>query len=1181
MARGREMNSSISEYNKVTEMLLSDNKNYEDIILSGLISSITNQMESKGLNDEQEDLFLKNHFVFQVSFICLKVFYNCRLIACGNISNETEIKEDISRITEILRDNIYGDDEELTILSFDILCLVCHKYANLLMYFFPEKAALYEKRGEVSSVLFYLAQNMAECYKKHGYEDVYNEVWKRLCCLIRKRNTSAERESLLLNVLRNIIDDDPHVAYSICCDNEDIFVNETSISAGDFYWFFSNSSYAMGILEPAKLYLEKCIDLRNCLLGKDNWYTVTAECELIFRGMSYSDDSLNREYIMGVIEGIEKRIYSDLDMDYAVVMEGRCVYHLLHNDPDMDSVEQYLYYVDLFEKLCNQTTVCSLPFLSPRMGKNIRGTVCLRTGDYIGAEKNFVEALSISSETDPSGTILSDAQLKSNLLMAYFNQNDIENVLILLDELLVIIENENNDSLSETDIYRIYSILVSVYSYIELDGEAIENLLNLVEEECESIMSENDKLSESNKEQATFICSAISILLPKQVLCKSDCWKYYKTLNKIKQFSNNMHLEKRRVVVLNYILALLAYNLDLPTTGYYMRESLIDIYHNGVSVGIRAAVLSLVAVYYARDNKFVQTRKYLDLSCIELEKEWKQSIRYLNDTRLMNVLAIAQLQYHAIYATQRQICDIESSYNSIIRFKALASLAGKERNRAINSGMVDSELMERIRRQQNIVAQLEADPINHIDENALDAAYDEMRTLETEFSERFPDFNEFKEISLERIMESMPDNSVVVEYFDTIPEYGLRVFDTIESREEQCIDIFILRKINGICTLYKHVVDKGETVLNKAEGFANIYKAISDESVTAEQLNEQESIRHLLYVELIAPIKKYINGVDTVYIAPSSELINLPFGLLKEEGGEQLFQEEYCINMIECARDFLFATSGSCLSEKALVIGDPEYEVKGKVIEKFPERYDESRGLNLTEFIIKPLPFSGIEALRISNHISTDCCIGTNARKNTVLSATNYKNIHLATHGLVDYEASADTLYSTCLLFAGAQNWLTNGKMAQGFENGIVTADEISRLNWKNVELVVLSTCMSGMNDYTINKGFNGMVSALSAAGVKYVICSLWNQSDFGTAVMMEEFYRLYKNEGMRPVEALRGAQKYLKNVTIRELRERGWLNITDIRVKDVIDQYRKMNDRRRPFRNEVYWGGFECFRCN
>ena len=63
-----------------------------------------------------------------------------------------------------------------------------------------------------------------------------------------------------------------------------------------------------------------------------------------------------------------------------------------------------------------------------------------------------------------------------------------------------------------------------------------------------------------------------------------------------------------------------------------------------------------------------------------------------------------------------------------------------------------------------------------------------------------------------------------------------------------------------------------------------IYKAISDESVTAEQLNEQESIRHLLYVELIAPIKKYINGVDTVYIAPSSELINLPFGLLKEEG---------------------------------------------------------------------------------------------------------------------------------------------------------------------------------------------------------------------------------------------------------------------------------------------------------
>ena len=1172
------------QYNKITELLFENNKKHEDYTFSKLIASFWNEEKGEKTENEEDSHIYMKHWFFQLSYSCLQAHICCQLFDKGDRNFLLKLDDSIKQVIENVKLVKYAWEisDDLLLDSLDVLLLLCKDYQDIIVRFHPKGRVLIEKKkNEVSSDLFYIASNMIDCFIENGDVKYAAIIAGQLCLMSCDRNNIERHLSLIVNILPKITDDAPEAAYRICCDNKSYFEDELSIDVGDFFWFYSYSAHMLEQTDIAIECLEKCIQIRKELLGENSWYTAIAECELVLRTMTSSTDSRIRRYLIRFIDDVEQQKYDDMDSDYAIMMEGRCVFALLHNDPDVDSIEQYRHYVDLFENLCYQTMRYPLPFLTPRMGKNIRGTICIRTGDFIGAEKYFREALEFDSDTDPSGTILTDAQIKTNLLMAYFNQSDLENVAILLDELLEIIDDEDDDSLSDIDVYRIYGIMVSLYSFIDMEDDEIDYVLELVREECASIMSENYSLSVDNKEQATFICSAISILVQKQVFSYEDYDLFYSTSSKIKQFADDMLLEKRRIVALNYILAVLAFNLDLPTTEDHLVDALSDLDHNGVPSAIRTTVLPLAVAYYARNSQPVQAMQFIDSTCKELEKAWQMSIRYLNDKRLINALAVAQIQFLAIYAIQRQICDIASSYNSIIRFKALASLAGKERNRVINSGMVDSELMERIRRQQNIVAQLEADSINHIDENALDTAYDEMRTLETEFSESFPNYNEFKEISLERIMELMPDNSVVVEYFDTIPEYGLRVFDTIESREEQCIDIFILRKINGICTLYKHVVDKGETVLNKAEGFANIYKAISDESVTAEQLNEQESIRHLLYVELIAPIKKYINGVDAVYIAPSSELINLPFGLLKEEGGEQLFQEKYCINMIECARDFLFATSGSCLSEKALVIGDPEYEVRGKVIEKFPERYDESRGLNLTEFIIKPLPFSGIEALRISNHISTDCYIGTNARKNTVLSATNYKNIHLATHGLVDYEASADTLYSTCLLFAGAQNWLTNGKMAQGFENGIVTADEISRLNWKNVELVVLSTCMSGMNDYTINKGFNGMVSALSAAGVKYVICSLWNQSDFGTAVMMEEFYRLYKNEGMRPVEALRGAQKYLKNVTIRELRERGWLNITDIRVKDVIDQYRKMNDRRRPFRNEVYWGGFECFCCN
>lgn len=67
--------------------------------------------------------------------------------------------------------------------------------------------------------------------------------------------------------------------------------------------------------------------------------------------------------------------------------------------------------------------------------------------------------------------------------------------------------------------------------------------------------------------------------------------------------------------------------------------------------------------------------------------------------------------------------------------------------------------------------------------------------------------------------------------------------------------------------------------------------------------------------------------------------------------------------------------------------------------------------------------------------------------------------------GFFDLEEETNSLYSSCLLFAGAGNWLKNGNATEKYGNGIVTADEISRMDCRNVELVVLSACFGGMND--------------------------------------------------------------------------------------------------------------------
>lgn len=1160
-------------------MLEEEKKEYENKTVANLLNSILNEYENeKSIISEKQD-----HYFFQLAYNCFQALICCQLVGKDQKKYETELQIRICKVIEIVKEIKCEREtnDDLLLVAYDVLALMCSDYKELLVSNFPKGRFMFRTKKTASSDLFYITAHIIDCFIKNSDIEIAADVAEQLCDISLERNDVEQDKELIIKILPRIIDDVPEVAYRICCKHKTCFDNKIDNYAGDFYWFYSYSAHMINQKDIAVKCLKKCIQIRKNTLGANNWYTVFASCELVLQTMISSMDSKVREYFIEFVYGVEHQLYDDMDLEYAKLMEGRCLFALLQNDPEMDSIEQYKYYVDLFVELCNQPMISELPILTPRMGKNMKGVICLRAGDNIGAERYFREALEYDVATDPSGTILSDAQIKSNLLMAYFNQSDFENVSSLLNELLDIIADENSALLSETDEYRIFGILVSAYSYFDVDDEEIENVLELVREECNSIVSEHDKLSEANKEQATFLCSAISILIQKQVLSKADHWMFYTALNKIKQFSDKMNLEKRRIVVLNYVLALLAYDLELPTTGFYMRESLVDLEHNSVPGGIRTSVLALVAVYYARYDQIGMARKYLDDACAELTNAWKQSVTYLNDTRLMNALLVAQLQYNSVYAAYRQICDVQSSYNSIIQFKALASLAGRERNRVINSGIIDSELIGRIRDQQNLIALLETDTINHINEAVLTEAYKKMRLLEEEFAERFPLLSRFTDISLERVVAAMPDNTVIIEYFDTVPYFGKGIFERIEVIEEQCIDVFLLKKSNGSCTLGKFIISKGETVLRKSEEFIKTYQDQSKGEVTTAQLENQEQIRYFLYKELIAPIRNYMTDAETVYIAPCRELINLPFGLLMENSNTNQLQEDFVISMIECARDFLFTTSQSDSAGRTLVIGDPEYDLTEKLRASLSVHGDEQRCFDFQDYYVNPLPFSGIEALRISNMVSADCYIGINASKNTLFSATNYKSIHLATHGLVDYESSGDTLYSSCLLFSGAQSWLSDGIYNLNIGNGIVTADEISRQNWHHVELVMLSTCMSGMNDYTINKGFNGMVSALSAAGVKYVICSLWNQSDFGTAVMMEEFYRLYKNEGMRPVEALRGAQKYLKNVTIRELRERGWLNITDIRVKDVIDQYRKMNDRRRPFRNEVYWGGFECFCCN
>ncbi|OUL28420.1 hypothetical protein BV372_24965 [Nostoc sp. T09] len=77
-------------------------------------------------------------------------------------------------------------------------------------------------------------------------------------------------------------------------------------------------------------------------------------------------------------------------------------------------------------------------------------------------------------------------------------------------------------------------------------------------------------------------------------------------------------------------------------------------------------------------------------------------------------------------------------------------------------------------------------------------------------------------------------------------------------------------------------------------------------------------------------------------------------------------------------------------------------------------------------------------------------------------------------------------------------------------------------------ELIVLSACETGLGKNVNGEGLVGLTRGLMYAGAARVAVSLWQVSDEGTSVLMQEFYKQMLQQDKKPAEALRAAQKTL-----------------------------------------------------
>ena len=97
-------------------------------------------------------------------------------------------------------------------------------------------------------------------------------------------------------------------------------------------------------------------------------------------------------------------------------------------------------------------------------------------------------------------------------------------------------------------------------------------------------------------------------------------------------------------------------------------------------------------------------------------------------------------------------------------------------------------------------------------------------------------------------------------------------------------------------------------------------------------------------------------------------------------------------------------------------------------------------------------------------------------------------------------------MWAGVILAGGNNKWQGNFSLSN-VEDGILTADEISKLDLSSTKMVVLSACETAKGQIDPIEGIYGLQRAFKIAGVGSIVMSLWKVQDDATSLLMTQFY--------------------------------------------------------------------------
>ena len=528
------------------------------------------------------------------------------------------------------------------------------------------------------------------------------------------------------------------------------------------------------------------------------------------------------------------------------------------------------------------------------------------------------------------------------------------------------------------------------------------------------------------------------------------------------------------------------------------------------------AGLSNIGLYYEESGDYENAAKYYLQYSEAITKRLKNDFLLLSKSERRHLL---QDHKDVVFGTIELALNMnnaranEDAYDLILLNKGSLLDTEKEIRNTLFTNINAKTKIEDLKSSMSLLDRMYTVPGN---DEAIDSIQNHIEKEIQRLTSEIPDFRRYISVvdcSWKEIRDKLQENEAAIEFFSFFPI-------SLEPVQPKIYVAAILRKEYESPKIVKLCIASDIGISNVAKLYDLIWK----------------------------PVEEYVDGVDKLYFSACDTLNTLPLEALDMEA--KINSDNYVMCRLSSTRQ-LIKDYRNILPHNAVLFGGLKYNIhnngtnskEGKKRSTIDDISSDTK--NEIDSIASILQATNISCKKYEGLDGTEKAF-------KALSGNEVNILHISTHGyfysirrfyedsipIPNIAKSGLNMYQnkweehsmsrTGLIFSGVSEMMSDNEESDG-NDGYLSGLEIEKLYFKNLDLLVLSACETGLGDTFDSDGVLGLQRAFKLAGAQSIMMSLWEVDSEATILLMTEFYRHYLS-GKSKQQALQAAKKYLRN---------------------------------------------------